>query len=246
MIGLFGDLGSFKTATLTLLMRDYVAQDLPVVANYNVDYPNCKKLEIGELLSMTVESGGKGLMGLDEIYALAESRVSSSKANRFISYFGFQSRKLGWDVGYTAQLASSVDLRFYNLTDIKIACYGLQDNGSVKLVVQSGSKTFNRYIPLWVYEELVWGHYDTKEVISPLGVKDLLVDINAFNTPKLNMMVDEAVVVVRKALGSFNPYKLTHGDVEDVMLLIGEPLGLSKMVFNRIRRGNKIEVSGVD
>ncbi|MEM0152371.1 MAG: zonular occludens toxin domain-containing protein [Thermoplasmata archaeon] len=60
-----------------------------------------------------------GILFIDEIAQLIDSRTSSSKINRLSSYFYLQSRKYRYDFIFTAQNYGDVDIRLRKIVDIR-------------------------------------------------------------------------------------------------------------------------------
>lgn len=238
--GLFGNVGKYKTALATLIVLFYVSRGIPVYTNYTVSFAKyahlIHKLSITKLLELEVD---RGMILIDEVYTIAESRVSTSKVNRFFSYFIFQSRKLHVDIFYTAQLTSSVDLRLYNLTDQKIACFGLGSGGVVKFkrVWDKNGRTKKKSIsiPFAVFNSLVFNHYDTYNPVDPLGLLELVVDIEKTDHVALNKRIDESIAKLSARFPELMNSKLTKYVLDDCLTLLGLPLNLSSYVYNRIR-----------
>jgi len=59
---------------------------------------------------------------MDEIYIYMDSRLSMAKRNRMLSYFVFQTRKLGVTLYFTSQHIGQVDVRLRNMIDILCIC----------------------------------------------------------------------------------------------------------------------------
>lgn len=237
LIGIFGDLGSYKTSFLTLLCLYASTNGLEVISNYNLTFAD--RLTLSDLLGLTVQTGNidaKGFMALDEVYYLLESRISQSRVNRGASYFVLQSRKLGWDLGYTAQLSSSVDLRLYELTDVKIYCYGLDQNtGFVRFGRVFGEQNEVRFsIPYSFFVENIFPVYDTKEIVNPLGIEELQIEIEMKDDlKKFNSRVD---VATKRVFDYINGryLKVSRHLVDDSLLRLEMPEVLGKYVYNRL------------
>lgn len=237
ILGLFGNVGKFKTALATLIAYILLKSGIPVYTNYNMNFEGLNhlihKLSLSSLLELDVDVGA---ILVDEVYTVAEARVSSSKVNRFFSYFIFQSRKLKVNIIYTSQLTSAVDLRLFNLTNLKIACFGLQKNGKIKFRIvydkdgKPKKKTVN--IDLRVFKEMIFDHYDTYEPVNPVGLLDLVVDIEKHEPEKLNARIDGIIELLKKHYEI--SWSSKKNDIEDCLLRIGYPSALASYVYKRL------------
>lgn len=128
IIGSCGKLGRGKTALLVSLAYDCWLDGWNIYSNLHSmsdqrEYHSSSGLkwsayiEPKDLLSLKMDEGDKGFVFLDEAYIWYESRMGD-KDKTGLTYPLFQSRKLGFDIGYTVQLRSSIDKRLRNLTDV--------------------------------------------------------------------------------------------------------------------------------
>lgn len=233
LIGILGNIGSYKTTLATAFAREASLHGTPVFSNYNINFPHCHKLDLSDILQLDIN---RGMIIVDEVYTIAESRTSMSKVNRFFSYFVFQTRKLHVDVVYTAQLASSVDLRLFDLSPILIGCHGLDEKtGLIDYTFNvEGAKT-RISIPLPFFEKEIFPYFDTFEVVDPMGMAELLVEIEKYDKEKINKRVDDAVKTVQEFANFDNPRLVAKYLVDDIMLRLGLPLSISAYVTNRIK-----------
>ena len=120
---ILGGLGSGKTLFMTILAK-MIAK--PIFSNYALKFSDIavKPLEIEKLFHSEYQNC---CVLMDEAYIYLESRISGSEMNRCLSYVLFQSRKRGVILILTAQLSSSVDVRFRELVDIVIHCEKMGD-----------------------------------------------------------------------------------------------------------------------
>ena len=111
LMGFFGNLGTGKTLGLTYYLHKYRANE--IYANYHLAFKSNYIAEPEDLLNVS-----QGYIGLDELWAWLDSRVSASKKNRLLGHFLLTSRKRGCHVLYTAQHFKQVDKRVRNITDV--------------------------------------------------------------------------------------------------------------------------------
>ena len=117
IILLTGLLGTGKTLLLTYFAD--MEQLQQIFANYNIKVDNFKRVKPEELENIT-----EGLLLIDEAYSWLESRTSGSTENKYLTNrIGFNSRKRGLTVIISAQVLSSIDVRFRKLAEfIIMAC----------------------------------------------------------------------------------------------------------------------------
>lgn len=211
---------------------------VPVYGNFKMFYPEAKFVDVDILLDVGLSDC---FLGLDEVYTWLESRVSSSNLNRYVSYFIFQSGKLNVDVGATAQLGSSVDLRFFDLAHILVLAFNDKVNRRFvyDFIVRCGRGS-RSCVKTLSYEsaEKFWDMYVTCEPVAPLGLKLLQYEIDKFNVVKINARVDGVVARIRSEVDVFGwsdaKYVFRY-QVEDWLLRVGEPLALAPLVTNRLK-----------
>lgn len=118
LFGVTGVIRSGKTTLLDLLAQ-IVAEDKTqeVYCNFRTKNPNIHYLaSVDDFLNLEFEQMN-GLAVCQEMHVWAESRLSAGREmNKFISKVILQSGKLGFDVLWDAQLASSVEKRIRFMT----------------------------------------------------------------------------------------------------------------------------------
>lgn len=110
---------------------------------------------------------------LDEIYELADARLSGSKTNIGIGDIILQSRHRNVDIIVIAQLASSIDKRIRNNTQVGVACkkYMKKVKGKHKIIgFRYWCSTEDKKIDVETYsfkwmKSHVLNHYDTTESV---------------------------------------------------------------------------------
>lgn len=113
---LFGATGVIRSGKTTLLdtLAQVVAEDdtQEVHCNFRTKHPKIKYMPtVDDFMNLEMDEMN-GLAVIQEFQVWAESRLSgSNEVNKFISKTVLQSGKLGFDILWDAQLASSVDKR---------------------------------------------------------------------------------------------------------------------------------------
>ena len=112
----------------------------------------------------------------DEMWKWADSRLSGSDLNRFLSSFSIITRKNKCNLLLTEQYEKLIDKRIREITNI--ICYPQQIDLNRKLTKERGEPTYNRtravYIPVngtagspttvTIDNASVWNYYDTHEI----------------------------------------------------------------------------------
>jgi hypothetical protein len=175
LIGIFGGFGSGKTLLLTVItVNASKTGRYECYANFKIDRKNVSYIEAEDLLDINPEGNMRAFIGLDEIYAWLDSRVSSSKVNRVLSWIILQSRKRNMDICYTAQLSSSIDIRLRNMTDIAIFANKKYDGFYYDLRWQNENQVFNRKFFLSAnVAQFYYNKYNTREIVKPVDFDEL-------------------------------------------------------------------------
>jgi len=133
IIGIVGNPGSGKTLLTTALAMGDLDKGIQAFSTYKISYKanelHVVYIDWGRLIGWLQLHAkrrfkmGSASLSIDEGYQGMDSRESSSKANRLLSYGLFQSRKLGLgNVRFNAQLATSTDKRIRRIADVWITC----------------------------------------------------------------------------------------------------------------------------
>lgn len=241
-MGVFGDFGAGKTLLCSYIALETMRRRPNQKVFSNFGLKGAELVEPGDLIDFEKD---ESLFVLDEIYAWAESRISSSKVNRYLSYLVFQSRKRKWDIVYTAQLSSSVDLRFEQLTHLP--CLALSRLGKpvdspfkYKFLVE-GNIVSREYD--YDRAKKVFGLYNTNQVIKPLGLNDLQIEMEKLNGKSLSLRVDKTVSILE------SKYKFEYWNrdlVLDCLLREGLPLSLAPFCVARLRTSKKNKDKGFE
>lgn len=242
IVGINGRLRQGKGVLMTLLALAVADAGGYVLSNYSLKSSNAEKIEFYDLVKLLQKGRQEPqkLICLDEIYGWLESRVSSSKVNRFASYFLFQSAKLGYDLIYTAQLNMSVDNRLRELSDIRLFAEKLEDRFRYHVLdstetdedVPSG-RTFDLSFDL---ARLFWDRYDTFEAVAPVGMTELFVEMEKFEPERKNATVDRQARLIQSQAGILGqPPRLDRASITNALLLLGECEAFAPLVGARLR-----------
>jgi hypothetical protein len=210
-----------------------------------VEYPRRFKANYGILLDSWEYVRPENLIGLrnacvgiDEAYHWLESRTSSKNINRWLSYIQFQSRKVDVDYLISAQLVSTVDLRWREMADYVVKCQSLGDWFVYTMFHVLDADHVTRKVftvrkkEMW---ELVGPFYDTTEIVDPLDA-DLLEDVTT-DRRSLLPAVDEAT----EDLAKIAPFaRWTRAAIDDYCLRIGKGDTFAGMLYNAVKRKSLI------
>lgn len=118
LYGIIGKKGAGKTLFLTYLLKKYSDSDnkVKIYTNYTLKGINFEEINFKEIFKNDIEIKN-AIVGIDEIYLIADCRTSMTKMNKLISYLLYQTRKAGVDIFYTAVSYSTIDIRLRRGTD---------------------------------------------------------------------------------------------------------------------------------
>ena len=120
IVAICGGLGSGKTLLETRYGHKEKIKGKKIFANYNLNFKH-EKVDLISLLEIKPELENSAIL-MDEIYIYMDCRLSMAKRNRMLSYFVFQTRKLGVTLYFTSQHIGQVDVRLRNMVDILCIC----------------------------------------------------------------------------------------------------------------------------
>jgi hypothetical protein len=238
LMGIYGDLGSGKTIlSVNYAVKVYNANpENDLRANFKIDLPNFKYLEVENLLDIEKRENPNTITQVigDELYTWLESRVSPSKLNRFVSYILFQSRKRNIDIYGTAQLKSTIDLRFKDLEHITV--YAFPRNPKSKDDFNYGYIINSRI----VYYKLPYDKckklfdlYDSDEIVEPPDIEQLREEIVLSNPKKIKEKLNLVIKKIDKSGISLT--KITHDSVKDLLIEIEESMVLEPYLYSRLK-----------
>lgn len=217
-------IGTYGTGKTTLSTDMALTSKIPVIANYDIGefeilpdgtkklikrHENVEPLDLTKLLHLPYN---ECKVLLDEGYTYLESRTSTSKLNRYMSYILFQSRKKGITIIVTAQLEGSLDNRFVALADIRIYCM-LGKDGFIYFIT-NGRTVRKMKIPFKKAEN-IFNKYDTSQVIMPFNMEELENEIANMDKKTLKENVDKLEKEIRK---EYEDIKFTHAIVNNFLL----------------------------
>jgi hypothetical protein len=239
---LYGDVGSGKTILGVQIV--FRCPKIPVYSNIPMNLPNYHPLEITDIFKLEPSETGL-LMFIDEAYSWIESRTSSSEVNRYISYIGFQSRKRDLDIICTAQLRSSLDLRFRDMETISVFCF---DRPKPK----TSKEDFRyRFVKGFKYHDLTFPYqkakkifplYNTNKVVMPFGFEELEAKIKTKDSISLKQTINEIVEMIKhdksfhlSEFKAMSENKITHSYCKNLLVGIEKPLTFEPFIYEQLR-----------
>lgn len=201
----------------------------PVYANYKIEIPAYQKLT-----PISYVSENRPILAiLDEAWRYIDSRVSTSKANRFWSYMLFQSGKAGNDIYLTFHLPSVIDLRFRGLYNYLVVCNKESDGIYYSITKRSATKLYRpieKFLS-WENAALIYPYYDTYERIKvPEGeMMDLTIDDIQDVMPEIDTKASEL-------LQSHTAKYYSKAVLSDICRELGWGQKQRDALYNRIQR----------
>lgn len=224
LILVIGARGSGKTLFTTFIACKSKRE---IYANYRIFLKNYKPLEIIDLLELPNDID----VIIDEGYTWLESRVSGSHLNRYLSYIVFQIRKRLIDVYVTAQMFSSIDVRFREQADIIVKCERVGDDFVYDILWVDTFQT-RKFMLSYEDAKKYFDKYDTFEIIEPY-TKDILERKILDNIPENRF---KKIKKIAKALKgdlskALNGGELTHPKLKLLLLEKGFDLGEESLIY---------------
>jgi len=166
LVLIVGGVGSGKTLLATIIASQWAT---PPVVNYRVEFP-ADQLDLNLLLTGKYQAR---LVVLDEAYVYLESRLSGRALNRALSYVLFQSRKRALELILTAQLSSSLDIRFRSMVDVLVEASAGRDGFRYRATTfgsdWAGVQAERIFWLPYERASLFYPIYDTMETVEPPG-----------------------------------------------------------------------------
>jgi hypothetical protein len=164
LINICGGLGTGKTLLAVIMLQNAKQKGYHIFSNIKVK--NSRMVTLEDFLNM--EFPEKSVILMDEVYILAESRLSHSATNLIISHLIFQSRKKGLHIITTSQLRRAVDVRLRDLADILI--YASRDKGGFRYLVFVDNEIRTFILPYAIAKKY-FQFYNTKEIVEDNIIK---------------------------------------------------------------------------
>lgn len=190
LIGIFGNLGSGKGLTQTMLSWLYKHRKNAFIAcNYKNTIADLILSAEEILLQIPTIGKGYSLKGifLDELGGILTATDWYSDINTILGTIFRESRKRGCDIIYTSQSPMMVDRNVRRITDIVLLPEYNPKNNKVKIEIHESRGIY------WIKDsdltfdgKLYFDIYDTNEIILPnkIAIKNYYVD-KALNDPTL-------------------------------------------------------------
>ena len=223
LASLLGHLGSGKTLLLTYLATKFKR---PVYSNFKLNLVRYKPLKVIDLLNLpnNIE------VFIDEGYTWLESRVSSKVLNRYLSYILLQSRKRTINIYITAQLFSTVDLRFRQQSDIIILCKKVENGFQYKILNTINNSFMNLLFPFKKAEKY-YKFYDTYEIVQPYEKEKLEFSLLQSDTTAL---LNKSKIIANEIKDKIG--KITHDNVKICLMENGFDKNYESYVYAFLKR----------
>jgi len=214
LIAIIGAIGSGKTLLMVYLAFQSSRE---IYSNFKIYLNRYKALEVMDLLELKDNID----VFIDEGYTWLESRTSGSILNRYLSYIVLQSRKRLIDIVISAQMFSSLDVRFREQCNIIIKCEKILKKKKIAgfkysfLFVESDLvKTFFFDIK---HARKYFDLYDTYQIIEPHKLEQMKLKLMEDDNPKA--LWDELEGITNKIKKDVK--EITHPRVLNALLKNG-------------------------
>lgn len=232
LIGFFGNLGAGKTLLSTIFAINSLKKE--ILSNYNIKNEKYRKLELIDLLELPSNID----MFIDEAYTWIESRASLNLLNLYLSYILFQSRKRTIDIYITAQLESTIDIRFRELCNVHFLCYAIKDAYMNPIAFYYEIFVGKKYLTdFYLLEENVreyYQYYDTYEIIEPRNFKKLKIELLSSSVDKLIPFLLEQNTDILKLCEKNKKGIYTKTSIKAALSTLNLPLRLSDFYYKKL------------
>jgi hypothetical protein len=259
LVAIDGIRGSGKTSIMTYFM--WKNPSLPKEVNYNLDLPNCRRLEMDMLLK-GVNDEHKGMIGITESIDLLDNRRSMSDLAKFMYRVTSQSRKIGKDLLIDALILDTIDWRFLKSCDMRITAWGenitkelnrgfyyectarvrniFHVNGQMKVVFE-WCQPIVKCIPYETFNQFK-DKYNTMEITNTNDSDNL--EVSVMSDKKKSELISslaKEILSRRKEFGIDNKLHISHGELLSILLDLGKPTGLEYELHAKLNRLLQIE-----
>lgn len=228
---------------LATFLGCYVAdKGNPVDSNYTIKAPNFHLIDFYGLLEFLKQKrqSPPHLLIIDELPGWCDSYVTQAKSSRYATYFLNQSAKLGYDLIFTSQRTMRADINFRELSDARCRAekneekkcfeYHWLDPEQTEEDVETGAVT---RIPFEMAKQF-WDRYDTFEAVPPVGLDEVLVEMEKYDPQRMNATIERQVSILLAKAELTLAAKLI--DVKDALLELCEPVCYAPYVHVRLLR----------
>lgn len=219
LVSIVGPRGSGKTTFLTLIATKSKRE---IFSNYKIKVKKYRPLQVIDLLNLKDNIN----VFIDEGYTWLESRTSTSVLNRYLTYIVLQSRKRTIDIYITAQMFSSVDVRFREQSDVIIKAKKVGNNFHYTFY-EVGKSRISRFILPEYNAKKIFGLFDTYEIVEPHQKEALEFKLIQQNPKKLLEKIKELTKIVKPKLNG----NITHDSIKSVLLLNGLNIAYEKYLY---------------
>lgn len=240
LTSILGDIRQGKTLLMTILAFH---SNKEIYANYKLDIPKYYELQPTDLFNLP----NRCEVFIDEAYAWLESRTSGADLNKCSSYILFQSGKRTINIYLTAQLFSTVDIRFRHMSNIIVECYKYDDEEVFEYdfyerirgeLIQQNTW----YLPFSEAEQY-YGLYDTLEIVEPHTMKNLETKLIMSDGKKLFAKAKEITKLVKPQLDkNITNNKYTHNAIMFELLKQNISLKYEKFIYLILHHQNKDKI----
>lgn len=221
LISILGNKGSGKTLLTTIIALESKRM---VYSNYWIDMENYKPLEVIDFLNLPNDVD----VIMDEGYTWLEARTSSSFLNRYLSYINLQSRKRTIDIYLTAQMFSTIDLRFREQSDVIVKCrHRLRETSDFFysfLRVETEQKS--SFLLKYQDAKTIFDKYDTYEIVEPHAKEMLELRILESDPVRLWDRISKIGDSIKRSLK-----EITHDRVKASLMKNGYNVGYEPLVY---------------
>lgn len=249
LILIIGNRGSGKTLLSTIIAKD---SDRQVYANYDIklDDGRFKPLEIIDFLELPDNID----VIIDEGYTWLEARTSGYFLNRYLSYIVLQSRKRTIDIIVTAQMFSTVDVRFRNQAEVIVKCERVGLDFVYDFLRLDNFKS-NRFVLPYEKAKRYFNLYDTYQIVEPHTKIALEMKLLESDPKRLYEKIKKIGDSILTDFKDLDAKEITHDRVKASLMRNGHNMSLEPLIYVFIKdsyglkiekKNNNLENSNLD